>query len=276
MSHSLHRSLGRLSGGPGECLAHQAFRLLSGSRRLNLRAVRGEWPFWSGFYRDFWLARVYERHRHEQRKRLFMSIAVFATHNQPIEGYYMEFGCHTGRTMRLAYDAFHPLFNWPFLAFDSFEGLPEIDPIDDMPVWRKGMLQTSEEDFTALMARHGIPPERLRTIKGFYQDSLTDRLKASLLPDKAAVIFVDCDLYQSTVPVLEFAKDFLQRGTVLVFDDWFCHFGDPERGERRAFKEFLARHPELRFEDFIQTSEARAFIFLGAEDSDRLPDGRGS
>jgi len=63
--------------------------------------------------------------------------------------------------------------------------------------------------------------------------------------------------------VLEFALPFLTRGTVLVFDDWFCFCGDPERGERRAFREFRERHPRLRFEDFLQGSEAKAFIYLG-------------
>ena len=52
-------------------------------------------------------------------------------------------------------------------------------------------------------------------------------------------------------------------GTVLVFDDWFCFCGDPERGERRAFRELRQRHPRLRFEDFLQGSEAKAFICLG-------------
>ena len=33
---------------------------------------------------------------------------------------------------------------------------------------------------------------------------------------------VDCDLYQSTVPVLAFLADLLQDGTVVLFDDWYC------------------------------------------------------
>jgi hypothetical protein len=50
---------------------------------------------------------------------------------------------------------------------------------------------------------------------------------------------------------------------VLVFDDWFCFYGDPDRGERRAFKEFTEQNPNLVFQDYIQTNEAKAFIFLG-------------
>ena len=87
-------------------------------------------------------------------------------------------------------------------------------------------------------------------------------MKRKLLPRKAAVIYIDCDLYTSTVHVLDFIQDFLQRGTIIVFDDWNCFFGDPNKGERKAFREFLAKNSGLVFEEFIRTNEAATFIFL--------------
>ena len=88
-----------------------------------------------------------------------------------------------------------------------------------------------------------------------------------MLPQKAAVVYIDCDLYSSTSCALNFAKDFFQKGTVLVFDDWFCFYGDPSKGERRAFHEFRAQNPDLIFEEYIQTNEAKAFIYLGTKNS---------
>src|SRR5262249_20465600 len=111
--------------------------------------------------------------------------------------------------------------------------------------------------------KHGIPREKLITVKGFYDDSLNDAAKQLLLPQRAAVVYIDCDLYHSTVPVLEFVKDLLQKGTILVFDDWFCFHGNPGRGQRRAFSEFCERYPYLRFEPFVQTNEIQSFIYLG-------------
>jgi O-methyltransferase len=213
-----------------------------------------------------WMESEYQPFRAQARKSLFMSLAVFCNHNRPINGYYMEFGSHKGHTMRLAWDAFHSLFDWTYVAFDSFEGLPEIQEIDRMEIWREGSLKTAEEDFIRLVAEHGMPREKLVTVKGFYDQTLTPELKERLLPTRAAVIYVDCDLYTSTVPVLEFARHFLQRGTVLVFDDWFCFYGDPDRGERRAFREFQERYPGLVFQEFVRTNEAQAFIFLGERD----------
>jgi O-methyltransferase len=208
------------------------------------------------------LATTYEAFRHEARRAMFMRIAIFRHQNQPIDGYYFEFGCHTGRTMRLAFEAFDDLFDQTYVAFDSFEGLPPLSNDDKMPIWREGSLATSESEFRAIVTRHGMPEDRLITVKGFYHETLRPELAARLLPTKAAVILVDCDLYASTVPVLEFIVPFLQRGTVLVFDDWFQFHGDPGRGQRRAFREFREKHPAIRFVDFFETSEVKALITL--------------
>jgi len=199
--------------------------------------------------RDNWIRNVYTKFGHDQVRYIFLSIARFCHINRPMNGYYFEFGSHEANTMRM--------------AFDSFEGLPEIAEIDEQEIWEKGKLKTTEGDFVRIVTKHGVPREKLITVKGFYDTSLDEQLKKKLLPAKAAVIYIDCDLYTSTVPVLNFVKDFLQRGTIVVFDDWNCFHGDPDKGERRAFREFRERHPELIFEDFIQTNEAKAFIFLG-------------
>ncbi|WP_198135162.1 TylF/MycF/NovP-related O-methyltransferase [Rhodopseudomonas palustris] len=216
--------------------------------------------------RGRWL-RTYARHIDAEREYLFLCIARFANVNRPIEGYYMEFGCFSAKTMRLAYDSFHHLFDWQYIGFDSFEGLPEIAAIDRQEAWQKGKLATAEENFVRICRRHGIPAEQLRTVKGFYSESLTPRLAQELLPRKAAVIYVDCDLYLSTVPILSFAVDFLQVGTIIVFDDWNCFVADPDRGERRAWREFREAHPRFRFEPFVQTGMQMSFVCVGTSDA---------
>jgi len=210
-----------------------------------------------------WIHGPHEAFREQNRRSIFMSISIFCFHNQPLNGYYFEFGCHKARTMRLAWDCLHALYDWTYVAFDSFEGLPEMDPSDSMPIWKKGDLKTSETDFVDLVTKHGMPREKLKIVKGFYNDSLTPSLRDELLPEKAAVVYIDCDLYSSTLSALNFSRDFFQKGTVLVFDDWFCFYGDPTKGERRAFAEFRECNPQLIFEDYIQTNEAKAFVYLG-------------
>ena len=201
------------------------------------------------------------------RRNVFMAIARFHHINRPMNGYYMEFGSHRANTIRQAWDCFRYLFDWQYICFDSFQGLPEITEIDRLQIWQPGKLATSEEEFREICSRHGIPETSLITVKGFYEESLKPET-AARFPLKAAVIYVDCDLYRSTVPVLAFVRQFLQRGTVIVFDDWNCFHADPDRGERRAWREFLADNPSLRFEELLSNAEQRVFVFVGHNKDD--------
>jgi hypothetical protein len=134
-----------------------------------------------------------------ERRRLFRLILRFCHVNRPTSSYYMEFGCHSETTMRMAWLYFRQ-FDLKYLAFGSFEGLPEIGAIDKQEIWRKGNLATAEEEFTSVVTRAGMPRDCLRTTKGFYDQSLTPDLAAQLLPRKAAVVYVDCDLTNPPFP----------------------------------------------------------------------------
>jgi O-methyltransferase len=215
-----------------------------------------------------WVRGTYFAFGRSERERLLLGIMRFCHINRPINGYYFEFGCHSGSTMKMTWRHSRHLFDWIYVGFDSFEGLPEVEGIDKLEIFQKGKMSTSEPDFVAAVMAAGMPRDRLRTVKGFYDRTLTPDLAASLAPKKAAVIYIDCDLYASTRPVLEFIRDFLQEGTVTVFDDWFCYRGRRDRGEQLAFREFCDRHPEFEFVPFIQTCEAQSFIFTGLRTGD--------
>lgn len=246
------------------------FRMLPSGIQEFARRIRRRIPLTAA---ERWVRRDYTPFAFEERARVFRSITRFLHINRPVTGYYLEFGSHEANTMRMAWDSFRHLFDFHYVAFDSFQGLPKIGEIDRQDIWEEGKLCTGEIQFLDLCHRHGMPPDRLTTVRGFYEDSLTEDVKRSLLPKKAAVIYVDCDLYLSTIPVLEFIKDFLQQGSVIVFDDWNCFWADPDRGERRAWREFCERHPDLHFEEFVATSMQKAFVYVG----DRLDgDGKGS
>lgn len=196
-----------------------------------------------------------------ERARMFLAISRFARINRPIDGYYMEFGCHGANTMRMAWKHFGYL-GWDFIAFDSFEGLPEITEIDKQAIWQRGKLKTAVEEFRRLVLSSGMPSTRLSIVPGFYNESLTPDV-ADRFPKKAAVIYVDCDLYTSATDVLKFIPQFLQPGTIIVFDDWDCFLSDPDKGERLAWKEFLETNPTLRFEPFHRISMSNSFVYVG-------------
>jgi len=65
------------------------------------------------------------------------------------------------------------------------------------------------------------------------------------------VAWIDCDLYDSTVPVLEYLAPRLTVGSVVVFDDWRCYRNHPDFGEQRACREWLQRNPRLSLRELL-------------------------
>lgn len=210
-----------------------------------------------------WVRGVFSRENMARRERLFLAVAAFIHTNRPLIGYYFEFGCNQANTMRAAWDTFHHLVDLHYVGFDSFAGLPKIEKIDEQEIWAEGRYAIAEDNFREICTSHGIPNNRLITIKGFYDASLNEKTQKSLSGKKAVFIYIDCDLYHSTIPALEFCKTFLQPGTVIAFDDWNCFLADPNKGERRAWREFCERNPDLHFESMFETGMQKAFIYTG-------------
>lgn len=185
-----------------------------------------------------------QSNRQTEKYSFFVKTFDFLTDNR-IRGDYHEFGCHRCRTFRMALSEArrHNLDQMRFWAFDSFEGLPD-SAGHSVEIWKRGALTTSQDDFMRMVRDHGIYADRVTPIKGFYSDSLTKELQKRFLDQesKIALVNIDCDLYESAVPVFEFIEPLLQEGTVLYIDDLFAGYkGNPTKGVARAFREFRAR-----------------------------------
>jgi hypothetical protein len=122
--------------------------------------------------------------------------------------------------------------------------------------WSAGQYACSKPEFEAILRKKGFEPRDYALVEGFYNQSLTDELVASLKAQGvlARVVYVDCDLYESTVDVLRFVKHFLQDGTVLCFDDYWHYRGRSDQGEQKAIAEFLAANPGIRLRPWVTYS----------------------
>lgn len=163
-------------------------------------------------------------------------------------GHYFEFGLWRGMTFTHAHRLrmrfkFKDMHLW---GFDSFQGLPSIGDARDN-IWAEGDFSCSEPDFRRRLQRQGIPDTSYTLVPGFYRESLNEALHERLSGQTAAVVYVDCDLYESAIDVLHFCQRYLVNGTVVCFDDWYCYKAAPDQGEQRALAEFLQTHPELAF-----------------------------
>ncbi len=186
-----------------------------------------------------------QRSRQAEKYLFFRRIFDFLSENE-IRGDYHEYGCHRCRTFRMALTEArrHNRDDMRFWAFDSFEGLPDPTTETSVSKWKKGTLTTSEDQFRDLVNTHGIYTDRVSTVKGYYSDSLTPALRQRFVAEQGpiALVNIDCDLYESAVPVFEFIEPLMQDGTVIYMDDLFVgNKGNPSRGVARAFLEFQHR-----------------------------------
>lgn len=205
--------------------------------------------------------------------------AEFIAFNQ-VEGDYLEFGVHTGRSLIQAYHDFHrarqllPL-TLPFLerqprffAFDSFQGLPTptgCDVTNKIPQhWLgEGVRDLGGDDRLLIknLVRYGVDLSRVVVAKGWFSDTLTGDFKKMQRLERASLVHADCDFYESTVPVLNFVTGLLVEGSVIIFDDWFRYKNDPGLGQQGACREWLQRNPHIRLTELARhRSNSVAFI----------------
>jgi len=143
----------------------------------------------------------------------------------------LEFGVYKGITIKIIRERLSD--NFDVYGFDTFTGLPEdwIDPLGDVAggVCKKGFFSTD-----------GIIPDvnGIKFYKGLFKDTLQEYVKVA---KPIALIHMDCDLYSSAKDVLYNLNDYIMKGTIISFDEWFYsssgkYYGDHEQ---RAFYEWL-------------------------------------
>jgi hypothetical protein len=193
--------------------------------------------------------------------------AAFATWND-LEGDYLEFGVFRGESFATAYraiqwergrrasflkDAGESRQQMPspmrFFAFDSFSGLPD-GPAARQQDYAAGAYACPQDQFTRNIAKLGVDLKNVAAVPGFYDKTLNGETKDKYKLQRAAIVMIDCDLYESTVPVLEFLTDLVGQGTILIFHDWFRFRASPNCGEQRACREWLERNPHLELVEF--------------------------
>ena len=155
----------------------------------------------------------------KKRKQLFKFV-LEASDEQCLA---LEFGTYKGNSINML-AKLQP--NRQFYAFDSFEGLPE----GWTPGARKGSFTTNRV----------LPAVRknVRVIPGFFENTLEEFLQSN--PNQCiSFVHIDCDLYSSTLTVLEYLHPRFKIGTTIVFDEYY-NYAEWMDGEYKAWMEYCA------------------------------------
>jgi O-methyltransferase len=202
------------------------------------------------------------------RTNLFRWVREWARFHQIEDFYYMEFGLLNGESIIDAVRQLRVGLKYVY-GFDSFEGLPAHSQVDLAsghlaPAFQKGSYKglSEQEVRNNIVLSSRIPTENLILTPGFFDISLPKFDKNQLSNSGFPLLFyLDCDLYSSTVEVLNFISDLVQDGSWLLVDDYWCYRGSPKYGQRRAINEWIERTPHLDLSPYSNfRGFGRAFI----------------
>jgi len=159
-----------------------------------------------------------------------------------VKGDIVEFGIYRGYTLEKLIEKAEELkMDRNIYGFDSFEGLSEPSTKHDFENWYKGQFSAGYDEVAALLKLKDRP--RLKLIKGWVNESLVSPEAKAI--KKVAYARIDVDIYEPSRDCLDFLSTRLADGAILVFDDWTY---TSEKGETKAFMDWCAKVPHLRFE----------------------------
>jgi hypothetical protein len=240
------------------------------------------------FGRRFLALPTVEEQQYVSFRGCLYTAATFTTRNY-VAGDYLEFGVWRGDSFIKAYQSvremrrqhtawlnrsvtltskqgdgspeFNLWRNWKtrFFAFDSFEGLPSTQG-QEQEEWAEGSYACSQDQFKRIITNDGVDLKDVVMVPGFYDATLTNDLKKQASLTRAAIVHIDCDLYESTILALNFVTDLLVQGSIIIFDDWFFNQGRKDRGEQKACQEWLDKNPHIELTPYWQEPQPMSFI----------------
>ena len=197
-----------------------------------------------------------------------------------VPGDICEFGVYTGRSLALL--SYHNSMyfeneniinkaNMPdrkCYGFDSWDGLPEDN--DNHPRWVKGLFSKNHSYHPTIKNNAVVTTKEV--INFFKELGLPfpnliqceyTKLHLPTTIHQIALVHIDCDLYESTKNVLNLIKHKLVEGTIIMFDDWFNYKANPNKGEQKAFNEFLKDNTNIKVVEFLRYATfCKAFVVI--------------
>jgi predicted O-methyltransferase YrrM len=165
-----------------------------------------------------------------------LNLLFHAIKIRKIDGLILEFGVASGRTI----NHISSQVSQKVYGFDVFSGLPED--------WRTGFVK-------GMFGRAELPKvnENVELIVGMFENTLNDFLKINQKP--ISLLHIDCDLYGGTKTIFDNLGDFIEPGTVIVFDEYFNYPGWRHH-EFKAFQEFVqCKSLKYRYDSLVSTHQ---------------------
>ena len=132
-----------------------------------------------------------------------------------LNAHIFEFGNYMGGSAVFMATALKMLGrNAKIFAFDTFEGMPDTDPVRDLH--RKGDFADSKFDGLRSYVREHALESHIELVKGRFDETLPGILAAGHRP---GILHIDCDIYEPIKYVVRESIPHMRDGGYIIFDD---------------------------------------------------------
>lgn len=199
-----------------------------------------------------WVSALHPAIEHNVQKTQAIKKAFYFAFLEQLAGDYLEFGVFEGTSLIAAFenDRRFRTADTPrraFWGFDSFEGFKYFAARDEHPFFKEGDFASNYEQTRQRLERHFKGRAEWHLVKGYFEETIQTKTAPDFGIDKISVALLDCDLGTPALLALNFMASALQRGTVLILDDYFAYRGSQKEGVAGAFCQFQTEHPHLKF-----------------------------
>ena len=204
---------------------------------------------------------------------------VFSNH---LFGDYVEFGVYKGDTLVQSVKQYKQYKSWLndqkrsnekwrvdialksdlnneiyFHGLDTFEGMP--DNNEKNFIYNKGSFLSSYEETQKKMLSL---KEKIFLYEGVFKNQ-KKHLVNNLKNRKVSIVNIDCDIYSSTIDSLEIINEYMQIGSIILFDDYNGFNANNEEGQRKALAEFKKKTNWIIEPFFTYMYSGQSFIICG-------------
>ena len=169
-----------------------------------------------------------------------------------LDGDYIEFGIFKGKSLYHSLKTYNKIYNENlknFYGLDSFEGFP----VENHNFYKKENFESSFSDVQKTFRKY----KNVHIKKGFFSYSLKSKNLAEI--DKICFAFVDCDIFESSLPVFEYLKTRMVSGGFIMVDD-FLSVDDNGNSIMKALFKYFELNKDIFF--YSQYSNGQVFRFI--------------
>lgn len=192
------------------------------------------------------LSSIHPSIEHNVGKSELIKKAMFHCEIEEIKGDYFEFGMFEGASLYSAVTNHKKIkseIKRQFYGFDSFEGFKYFTKEDNHPFFKENEFKSSYEKVLKRFKKY----PNVNIIPGYFEKSLkTKKMLQIRKTSKCAIVFIDCDLSSPAFISLEYIAPLLQKGSVIILDDYWAYKGDTTLGSCGAMNKFLKKHTNIK------------------------------